>query len=80
MKGLDLSPYLAIRASSKPIYDLYGCVCHLGATLQSGHYIAYCYNATSKGWLEFNDFKLRPVSADQVQIGTAYLLFYKLRA
>ena len=80
MKGLDLSPYLSTRVSSKPIYDLYGCVCHLGATLQSGHYIAYCYNATSKGWLEFNDSKVRPVSADQVQIGTAYLLFYKLRA
>lgn len=80
MKGLDLSPYLATRASPKPIYDLYGCVCHLGATLQSGHYISYCFNATSKGWLEFNDSKVRPVSADQVQIGTAYLLFYKLRA
>ena len=41
--GMDLTPYLSgplHSDDSRPIFDMYGCVCHFGS-IQGGHYTSY---------------------------------------
>jgi ubiquitin C-terminal hydrolase len=79
LKEFDLSPFLAASLGVRPIYDLFATVCHIGATLQSGHYISYCLNKTAGSWIECNDSKVRNLPIEQVPVASAYMLFYRLR-
>ena len=70
---LDLSEF-AVEAE-KRIYDLVGVVKHIGSTIGSGHYIAFC--KLDGKWHEFNDKIVRPVDAKDVVSKDAYVLFYE---
>lgn len=74
-------------------YYLFGCICHIGNSPKSGHYIFYKFNwgydPKSKTNLlssifEMNDEKIRLISANDEQIKTllnknAYILLYKTK-
>ena len=59
IKGLDMSKHLRNDnhkyKDEDMLYDLYAIVNHLGNTLNSGHYIADCYNEENDSWYNFND-------------------------
>jgi ubiquitin C-terminal hydrolase len=66
------------------LYDLYGIVNHLGATLSSGHYISDCYNEENNSWYNFNDTTVTKIVCDDDEAlkkrlcsGDNYVLFYK---
>lgn len=42
-----------------------------------GHYVAFAKNAPRNSWFEFNDTRVRPVSADTVLGAEGYVLFYR---
>jgi len=42
-----------------------------------GHYVAFAKNAPHNSWFEFNDTRVRPVSADTVLGAEGYVLFYR---
>lgn len=75
-------------------YDCYAVICHIGATLKSGHYVAYVRDPESADptdWIKFND-----TVVTRVKVGSslpdeteklfgdrnqqAYLLFYQRKA
>ena len=42
-----------------------------------GHYVAFAKNTIRNSWFEFNDTRVRPVSADTVLGAEGYVLFYR---
>lgn len=78
LEGLDMSPYMARRASEQgkvTTYDLVAVICHHG-TAASGHYTAYALNAFNETWYEFDDQYVTAVDPHQVASCEAYVLFY----
>lgn len=47
------------------------------ALFPGGHYVAFAKNAPRNSWFEFNDTRVRPVSADTVLGAEGYVLFYR---
>ncbi len=59
------------------MYNLYAVLNHIG-DIERGHYTAYCRNLRSRNeWLEFDDNKVRPIDAIQLETNKAYVLFYE---
>ena len=57
-------------------YDLYAVSNHYGS-LQFGHYTAYCKNAETGMWYDFNDSSVTALtSADDAISNSAYVLYY----
>ncbi|KAF4513933.1 UNVERIFIED_CONTAM: hypothetical protein B566_EDAN017973 [Ephemera danica] len=77
LKGLTLKEASAGSRRSGSLYDLYSCVCHIGGTTGSGHYMSYTRNPVSLEWYRYNDssvLRQRPELEDHNQ---AYVLFYQ---
>uniref|UniRef100_H2ZLN0 ubiquitinyl hydrolase 1 n=2 Tax=Ciona savignyi TaxID=51511 RepID=H2ZLN0_CIOSA len=66
----------SFREESPPLYDLYAVSCHSGI-LGGGHYIAYAKNKVNNKWYCYNDSSCKEVSADNINVDTAYTLFYE---
>ena len=49
----------------------------LNPLLAGGHYVAFAKNSSRNSWFEFNDTRVRPVTADTVQDAEGYVLFYR---
>ncbi len=59
------------------MYNLYAMMNHMG-DIERGHYTAYCRNLKNRNeWLEFDDNKVRPIDATQLETNKAYVLFYE---
>jgi ubiquitin C-terminal hydrolase len=59
-------------------FDLTGFVVHLGATGNSGHYVAYC--KTAEGWYKFNDAQPVELISEETaiaQANDAFILHFK---
>jgi ubiquitin carboxyl-terminal hydrolase 31 len=61
------------------LYDLVAVCNHIGH-MTGGHYTAYCKNPLKQQWYEFDDNKIRAMSASDVVCNNAYLLFYQRRS
>eukprot|EP01022_Parablepharisma_sp_SALTPOND_P025155 TRINITY_DN575_c0_g1_i1.p1 TRINITY_DN575_c0_g1~~TRINITY_DN575_c0_g1_i1.p1 ORF type:complete len:737 (+),score=82.87 TRINITY_DN575_c0_g1_i1:1257-3467(+) len=59
------------------MYSLYAMMNHIGE-IERGHYTAYCRNLKNRNeWLEFDDNKVKPIDASQLETDKAYVLFYE---
>ena len=77
--SLDLSNYIEFIETGIQ-YELIGVITHLGPSIKSGHYIAYCKEYFQNNWLKFNDAMVEPVKDFKKEVIDAdmpYLLFYK---
>ena len=78
-----MSPLLPVRDSNgrlqaqPPVYDLFAVSNHFGG-LGGGHYTAFCKDAGSDDWSNFDDSHVSPVPiSDSVVSPAAYMLFYR---
>ena len=80
--GLDLTPYLSgplHSEDSRPIFDMYGCVCHFGC-VYGGHYTAFSRHLGTDQWNHFNDNSIQESRIPGESPGdnsSAYILFYQ---
>ncbi|KAK4322970.1 hypothetical protein Pmani_006294 [Petrolisthes manimaculis] len=56
-------------------YSLYAIACHTGI-MEGGHYVCYAKNPQGK-WICFNDSSCKEVSESQIDLNSAYMLFYQ---
>lgn len=67
--------------NKKYLYGLIGMVEHLGANVNTGHYVAYVRREKSKGvkaWFMTNDdFLVEEVSLEEVLKKDGYMFFYE---
>lgn len=56
-------------------YDLYAIACHSGV-MEAGHYVSYAKNTHGK-WICFNDSSCKEVNEGELDLESAYLLFYE---
>uniref|UniRef100_H2ZLM9 Ubiquitin carboxyl-terminal hydrolase 32 n=1 Tax=Ciona savignyi TaxID=51511 RepID=H2ZLM9_CIOSA len=76
-----LGPHLFFESTLTSIISLCLCIpysvkCHSGI-LGGGHYIAYAKNKVNNKWYCYNDSSCKEVSADNINVDTAYTLFYE---
>jgi ubiquitin carboxyl-terminal hydrolase 5/13 len=69
-----------VEADGKPkMYQLFGFIVHKGNTIQSGHYVAYLWNAERAHWILFDDervFISEKPPIDQVERGVLFFLVF----
>ncbi|KAG2622259.1 hypothetical protein PVAP13_3NG274300 [Panicum virgatum] len=74
---LDLSKYIGHRCQQIPHnYRLYAISNHYGS-MGGGHYTAYVYDERKKGWYDFDDRHVGPITEDSIKTSAAYVLFYR---
>ncbi|XP_069942662.1 ubiquitin carboxyl-terminal hydrolase 32 isoform X2 [Cherax quadricarinatus] len=56
-------------------YSLYAIACHTGI-MEGGHYVCYARNPQGK-WICFNDSSCKEVNESQIDLNSAYMLFYQ---
>ncbi|MCJ1308615.1 hypothetical protein MMC25_002268 [Agyrium rufum] len=66
-----------LSARSLGWYDLAAVIVHIGATINTGHYICYCRRGDR--WLKFDDNKVTLAGEKEVLAANPYLLFYVVR-
>ena len=81
VNSLDLTPFLSgpLQADSRPVFNLYGCVCHFGS-VSGGHYTAYARHLSSGMWNYFDDGSIGEGKVPGDSPGdqaSAYILFYQ---
>ncbi|KAK9826555.1 hypothetical protein WJX74_002546 [Apatococcus lobatus] len=77
LHDLDLSSALLRPQAQPPVYDLFAVSNHFGG-LGGGHYTAFCRDAGSDDWFNFDDSHVSPVpTGDSVVSPAAYMLFYR---
>ncbi len=54
-------------------------IVHEGRGINSGHYVAYCYNALINKWIHCNDARVSVTTEQAVRNAQAYILFYAHR-
>ncbi|KAI9298891.1 cysteine proteinase [Neoconidiobolus thromboides FSU 785] len=81
----------AIEDKSKNEYrlELKSVICHIGTTLQSGHYIVFVKDSNTNDWVQMDDLKNEKVQryssvkqatqAFEIMARNSYILFYKLK-
>jgi len=80
--GMDLTPFLSgplHSDDSRPIFDMYGCVCHFGC-VYGGHYTAFARHLGTDQWNHFNDNSIEESKIPGEAPGdnaSAYILFYQ---
>lgn len=75
ISNLDLSEFMGSNQPGQHIYDLYGCINHIGS-LGQGHYTSYAKNRMNNKWYSFNDSSVREIQETEVCTKSAYVLFY----
>lgn len=66
--------------TQRPVYDLYAVSNHFGG-LGGGHYTAFCKDAGSDDWSNFDDSHVSTVPASNSVVSpAAYMLFYRRQA
>ncbi|XP_052138964.1 ubiquitin carboxyl-terminal hydrolase 8-like [Oryza glaberrima] len=74
---LDLSKYIGSRGQQiSNHYRLYAISNHYGS-MGGGHYTAYVYHEGKKGWFDFDDRHVGPISEESIKTSAAYVLFYR---
>ena len=74
---LNLFNYVTFK-SGPTAYGLYGVICHIGPSSNSGHFIAYCRNRLNNKWYKYNDSLVDECKKnDEYNNGMPYVLFYK---
>nr|ABA99902.2 Ubiquitin carboxyl-terminal hydrolase family protein, expressed [Oryza sativa Japonica Group] len=74
---LDLSKYIGSRGQQiSNHYRLYAISNHYGS-MGGGHYTAYVYHEGKKGWYDFDDRHVGPISEESIKTSAAYVLFYR---
>ncbi|KAM7537582.1 hypothetical protein Aperf_G00000074937 [Anoplocephala perfoliata] len=76
LSGLDLSKFTKNTEPTNCKYDLYGVINHYGH-VDSGHYVAFCYDSVDKKWFNFDDSRVAELSPSRIQTASAYVLFYR---
>ncbi|VUZ54405.1 unnamed protein product [Hymenolepis diminuta] len=76
LTGLDLSHFTKNPEHTDCKYDLYGVINHNGR-VDSGHYIAFCYDSVGKKWFTFDDAHVTELPISRIQSPAAYVLFYR---
>jgi len=76
-----MAPFIASEDQKQSdvslLYDLYAVSNHYGS-LAFGHYTAYCKNALTGLWYDFNDSSVHELDGPEcVATGAAYVLYYK---
>lgn len=71
--GFDLKPQ-TLGKKKQPPYNLIAVTHHIGASTDSGHYVASCRRA--KGWVKADDAEVTAISESKAISPTAYILFY----
>jgi len=71
--GFDLKPQ-TLGKKKQPPYNLIAVTHHIGASTDSGHYVASCRRA--KGWVKADDAEVTKISESKAISPTAYILFY----
>lgn len=67
------------------VYDAYGVIRHIGASINRGHYIASVRDPGRNRWRQFNDERVGDFDPDVLQSGDrlqseeAYILFFERR-
>jgi ubiquitin C-terminal hydrolase len=80
---LDLNEFVSGYDKTSNIYELYGICCHIGNTLQFGHYISFIKENSTSSWICFNDDNVFNVQEDLLNNElnnnqlNPYLLFYR---
>ena len=69
--ALDLAPFLAARAATPVMYDLYAVLVHSGHSVHSGHYYAFV-KAANGLWNLCDDASVSPVGERAVLAQRAY--------
>jgi hypothetical protein len=68
-----------LQADSRPVFNLYGCVCHFGS-VGGGHYTAYSRHLATGSWNYFDDGSISEGKVPGESPGdhsSAYILFYQ---
>jgi ubiquitin carboxyl-terminal hydrolase 5/13 len=65
----------ALASSSRTRYALAAAMVHLGASLQTGHYVAYVYR--NKRWLLYNDEKVFDAGQNPSALEQAFVLIWR---
>ncbi|WVO17141.1 hypothetical protein L204_104832 [Cryptococcus depauperatus] len=78
IQGLDTTRFGIEECDEPLLYDLYAVDNHFGG-LGGGHYTAFCRNRVDGCWYNYDDSRVSPADASQVQSRAAYLLFYRRR-
>lgn len=73
---LDFSEYTCISEDESVIYDLQGIVCHIGNSLNSGHYFTLIKD---QEWICFNDINVKKYDITKLDKAYPYILFYNRR-
>lgn len=73
---LNLSPYI-LGSDNTANYKLFAVANHIGGSIHSGHYTAYCRDINSNDWFCYDDSNVSPISESQIVSNKAYVLFYK---
>ncbi len=73
---LNLSPYILGNDSTSK-YKLFAVANHLGSSIHSGHYTAYCRDIDTDNWFCYNDCNVSPIAENKIVSNKAYVLFYK---
>lgn len=81
VNNLDLTPFLSgpLQADSRPVFNMYGCVCHFGS-VGGGHYTAYSRHLAIGSWNYFDDDSINEGKVPGEASGdnsSAYILFYQ---
>ena len=86
---LDMTPYIRLTESrtstlaasgGRLLYRIMSLVEHIGATLRSGHYVAYTrssFGGDNVEWMRWDDNVITPSSWAAVSLAPAYLVFYE---
>lgn len=80
---INVKEYMVDDKTKDVMYNLVGISVHSGSTINGGHYVSYCKNASDNTWYYFNDIpgdnnatKVEKNINEEIQ-GQPYVLFYE---
>lgn len=73
---LDLHGAVKSNSARYTRFNLFAVSNHYGASMDSGHYTAYCKNPEFNKWFKFDDQDVMEINSYEVRNSAAYILFY----